>query len=321
MYKHTLIVIVIAIIIIVILALLRRKITTTLYKPKRKHKKLRFTHTAFENLLLNVRSGKIEYVNGPIVAHDDYIHIWHVCGFPGSKVVLYFHGNSDNISHRRYMIQICNHLKLNIILVDYRGYGMSGGKPSSTNVLRDAEASYNFARTRYECSQIVIWGESLGGTPACHVASKYKVNSLILLSTFTSLHSLIQDKENPVRDMAYWVLRSVTEDINEDTNNISMISKVTAPVLILHSTEDKLIHYRNAVNLVNAINHRNKTLVPIKGGHASPHVTEEDFQYVLDILNLEEVPPETVRQIVQIIDNLSMTISSSATISAKTETI
>ncbi len=78
------------------------------------------------------------------------------------------------------------------MLVDYRGFGKSEGKANSDNILRDADAVYDFVSKYHAPHKIVVWGESLGGSPALHVAARRPVAGLILLSTFTSLHSVFR---------------------------------------------------------------------------------------------------------------------------------
>lgn len=143
-------------------------------------------------------------------------------------------------------------------------------------------------------------GESLGGSPAIHIASKYAVSGLIILSTYTSLHSIIQGNY-----LLYAIARAVTTDINYHTDNIRMISKVSCPVLIYHSIDDKLINYSNAMDLLAAINHRKKRLVTIHGDHDKPQFQIEDLEEMVRFLKLDNIQHSDIINMLQIIDNIS----------------
>ena len=68
------------------------------------------------------------------------INGWFIPRSDSRGVVLFFHGNAGNISHRGESIRIFHQLGLNVFIIDYRGYGRSGGKPSELGLYRDARA-------------------------------------------------------------------------------------------------------------------------------------------------------------------------------------
>lgn len=82
-----------------------------------------------------------------------------------SPTIVFFHGNAGNMGHR---LQNCaglyHNLHCNILLVEYRGYGLSEGTPSEEGVYLDAKASldYLFTRNDINHSEIVVFGRSLG---------------------------------------------------------------------------------------------------------------------------------------------------------------
>lgn len=278
----------------------RRRVTDKLYQPIRRHAKVKRHKIQRRNLYINTITGNHYYSKPP---NGEYIHFWWIRDWPNNKTVLYFHGNSYNISYREYMIKICSLLKLNLLLVDYRGYGKSDGKPSSTNILRDAKLACNFLLTRTEPSNIIIWGESLGGTPAAYAASRIQCSSLLLFSTFASLHELISSYDTSVSSIIYGLVRVVTQDIDYDTNNLEFISKVTSPVLILHSKEDTLIPYVNAEKLLDSVKHSNKSIITIRGDHDSPKLNMDNIKQMIEFLQL--TPPESALvEMESIINNL-----------------
>jgi pimeloyl-ACP methyl ester carboxylesterase len=93
------------------------------------------------------------------------LHGWYL-PHPGSgRVLLFFHGNAGNISHRRASVEIFHRLGLNLLIFDYRGYGLSQGRPSEQGLYRDAATVWRYlTRERgFRERDILIFGRSLGG--------------------------------------------------------------------------------------------------------------------------------------------------------------
>ena len=91
-----------------------------------------------------------------------------------NRTLLFLHGNAGNISHRYEIIEDFVKLPVNVLIIDYRGYGKSEGRPSEQGLYTDARAAWDYLTTRRNipASQIVIFGESLGGAVAIDLASK-----------------------------------------------------------------------------------------------------------------------------------------------------
>ena len=108
----------------------------------------------------------LRYENLELPTSDgERLHAWYVPA-PGARgVVLFFHGNAGNISHRLDSIAIFNQLGLDVMIIDYRGYGESTGRPSEKGTYLDAQAAWDYLRDERGVSpaRIVIFGRSLGG--------------------------------------------------------------------------------------------------------------------------------------------------------------
>jgi len=248
----------------------------------------------FQNLFLPIDSiDGVAYTKDKR-PHQFCINVWYFDKFAESKelqnnthkTMLFFHGNSFNISKYRYIINVCKEQKLNLLLVDYRGYGMSGGMPSLKGICTDGCTAYNFLKTKCDPKNIIVWGESLGGVPATYVASKYECKNLVLLGAFSSLGDLIVNQKE-----CSWATRSMGKLLPYIMNNLpnkEWICKVKAPILIVHSEEDDLVPYECA-----KINHSNitcskKKLLTIKGGHKTPDMNLQDLQAIFKFIGLDK---------------------------------
>ncbi len=162
------------------------------------------------------------------------IHGWYVTNPAATVTLLWFHGNAGNLEDRRDWLLGLRNLPANVLLIDYRGYGKSEGKPDEQGVYADAQAAYDWLVQRAKPEKVVIMGESLGGAVACEMASRVKCGGLIVQSSFTSaadMSSLVVP-HFPAR----WFMRSKFD-------NLEKVQKIAVPKLILHASDDEVIPF------------------------------------------------------------------------------
>ena len=171
-------------------------------------------------------------------ADGERLHSWYIPADDARGTVLFFHGNAGNISHRMESILIFNRLGLNVLIVDYRGYGQSSGKPGEQGSYRDARAAWDYlvGQRRLPPERIVIFGRSLGGGVGAWLASQPGVEpaGVIIESSFSSgvdmgkrLYPML-----PVR-----LITRINYPVRE------YITAVRAPVLVVHSRDDEIIPF------------------------------------------------------------------------------
>lgn len=190
------------------------------------------------------------------------LHAWFFPAATNSprqdRVVLHCHGNGGNISHRLDVAGALLETGINVLLYDYRGYGRSGGHPSEEGTYLDAQAAHAWLRARgFAATNILAFGESLGGGVATELALREPLGGLILQSTFTSIPDLGAELFPflPVR----WLAR-----IRYDTR--AKLPQVHVPVLLLHSRADTLIPFAHAERNLAAAPEP-KSLAEIGGDH------------------------------------------------------
>jgi hypothetical protein len=152
------------------------------------------------------------------------------------KVLLWFHGNAENIGYGLEQMKAFTELGVNILEVDYRGYGKSEGKPDEVGLYRDAEAAYRYLleARRFQPEDVIFFGQSLGGAVAVELASRHPCGGLVLQSTFTS-----------ARDMArrMFAIPFFAFAIKSRFDSIGKMARVRAPVLIVHGTNDEIVPF------------------------------------------------------------------------------
>ena len=152
--------------------------------------------------------------------------------------ILFSHGNATDIGYMRDgMLDLSRTLNVNVLVYDYCGYGLSSGVPAIGNVLADVEAAYDFLVRvkRIDPRTIIVYGQSLGSGPTCHVAQKKEVGGVII-------HAGIQSGLRVIR-------REMKETRFFDIfPNIDIIPTITAPIFIIHGTHDTEIPVDHGVN-------------------------------------------------------------------------
>ena len=195
-----------------------------------------------------------------LVTEDDVrLDAWFVPAPRSRGVVLFFHGNAGNISHRLDSLKIFHDLQLSTLIFDYRGYGRSQGAVSEQGTYRDADAAWRYLteERRIPASQIILFGRSLGGAVAAHLATRKGAAGLIIESGFVSVPDLAAKLYPwlPARWMARF--KYATGDYLTDTS---------LPVLIVHSRDDEIIPFTQGQALF-ALAGEPKSFLQLQGDH------------------------------------------------------
>lgn len=201
-----------------------------------------------------------------------------------SRVWLLLHGNGGNISHRLLHAGLLLQTGCSALLLDYRGYGRSAGRPSEAGTYLDAETAYAWLKDRgFQPTDIFPVGESLGGGVAAELALRQPVAGLVLLSSFTSV-------PDAGAELLPWFPVRRLATIHYDTR--AKLPKIRTPVWILHSREDSLIGFHHAERNFAAAQEP-KRLIELSGDHNDlPHSDARAYREALESL-LQFVPPVT----------------------------
>ena len=230
------------------------------------------------------------------------IHIWDFVK-DDRDIVIFCHGTNGNITQRKYVYDFCKMFNLNLILFDYFGYGQSSGKPTEHTLYSSSKIALDYCHSKYK-NEIIIWGESLGGTTATYLATQSsKCKYLILMSTFSSLYDLL--KYLKVKYMNDNVIDTLSYIYNNFPTK-KIIKKVKCPVVIIHSEEDELISIENAKILFNECLIDKKKLIIMKGIHTKPTLNVEQFKDILDFckVNYDNVSDNEIENIVSSFKNV-----------------
>jgi fermentation-respiration switch protein FrsA (DUF1100 family) len=164
------------------------------------------------------------------------LHGWYVPSDKAVATLLFFHGNAGNITHRLENIFFLHHLKLNVFIFDYRGFGRSEGDPDEEGIRLDSQAAYDTLLTQPGVSvpSLFLFGRSLGAAFASYTASQNPAAGLILESAFTNADDMA-DRMFPILPVGWF--------ISSELNTQEHVAHLNVPKLFIHGTRDTIIPY------------------------------------------------------------------------------
>ena len=192
------------------------------------------------------------------------IHGWLLEHPTARATIVYWHGNGGNLSVWLDQIVAIYRQQLTVIAIDYRGYGLSSGRPTEQGVYRDTDALVSYVRDRFQRPEgpLVYWGRSLGGPIAAYAATVLPPDGVVLESTFPDVQALL--RRNPI--MAVLGLFS-----SYRFPTLEFLQGYERPILVIHANEDEIVPYDLGVRLHARLG-RNASMVTLaRGGHNDLH--------------------------------------------------
>jgi fermentation-respiration switch protein FrsA (DUF1100 family) len=204
--------------------------------------------------------------------------------------VLYFHGNGGNLSVWAPILVGVARQGYSVFAVDYRGYGLSTGRPSEQGLYRDVDAAVARFWSLRPLPPVVYWGRSLGGSMASYAATVRAPDGIILESTFPDVSTLV--RASPL--MA--ILALFSRYRFPAAAFLQRLADPRPPVLILHGDRDELIGIGQGRALFDRIREP-KRFVAIQGGEHNDLTPSDAQTYWAEVARfVEELRPPLERQ-------------------------
>jgi len=190
---------------------------------------------------------------------DERLHGWYVPATISRGVIVFFHGNAGNISHRLDSIGIFHQLGLDTLIIDYRGYGQSTGKTTEQGTYLDAQAAWSYLvdERGIAADQIIIFGRSLGGAVGAWLGAQHTPAAVIIESSFSSGVDMAR------RLYPFLPVRLITRlryPVAEYASHLD------CPVLVVHSRDDEIIPFDMGQSIYAAVKQR-KSFLELRGDH------------------------------------------------------
>ncbi|CDI85723.1 hypothetical protein, conserved [Eimeria praecox] len=206
-----------------------------------------------------------------------------------SPTFIFFHGNAGNVGfHLDHAGFICREIGVNVLLLDYRGYGYSEGTPTEEGVYADADAALDFilGSSLVNNKDIFAFGHSLGGAVAIDLASRRgkELKGVVVENTFTSLRDVIHDVV-PLSRMFDWLLNVIQRMKLSSEDKVRTMQK---PVLFISGRRDSLIPPRRMDQLHRACGSRKKWKLDIPRGEHNTTWAYGMYSYCKGLLEFVE---------------------------------
>lgn len=181
-------------------------------------------------------------------------------------LVFYLHGNGGCVEGWGNSATAFTSSGYDLFMLDYRGYGKSGGSISSEDQLNnDIAKAYHYILTNYSPAKTVIAGYSIGTGPATYLAANNNPDLLLLQAPYYSLNTLVDEKVP--------LLPEFVKRYKYPT--YSYMEKLSCPVYFFHGTDDALIPFEHSVKLQEKRGNKPGALMPLEGhGHNAINTSE-----------------------------------------------
>jgi len=203
-------------------------------------------------------------------------------------LILFFHGNAEDLGRCRWFCQFLREqFQCHILAVEYPGYGVAGGEATRGGIAADAEAVLRFVTEvlHLPLEQVKIFGRSIGTGPAMHLASRYKVAGLVLVTPFLSVRGLFRDRVGPLSML-----------VDEWFQNDEAMLDVQSPTLIVHGRKDRIIPWHHADELYRICSVR-KLLVSPKSMEHNANLTSNVSYLTMPMFRFFALPDYSFQEL------------------------
>ena len=151
------------------------------------------------------------------------------------KTILFLHGNAGSLENRIHKINHFKDMKVNFLLLAWRGFSGNKGKPTEEGLYEDARSAVRWLESKgVSKNNIIIYGESLGTAIAAEIAQNNNFSGVILESPFTSMIAAGKNK------YPYLPINFLLKDKYESDKKIKNIK---SPILIMHGEVDNIVPF------------------------------------------------------------------------------
>lgn len=165
------------------------------------------------------------------------LHAWLFAARGGRRgAAIYLHGNAGNVTIRGEAASAFADLGLDVLLLDYRGYGASEGTPSEAGLYADAEGAWRWwvEERGADPSELVLIGGSLGAAVAVELAARREVAGLVLVVPLPGTIAVARHTYSFLPDFVFAWKEPAFDAVER-------VSDVEAPILLAHATEDRIV--------------------------------------------------------------------------------
>lgn len=179
------------------------------------------------------------------------------------RVMLYIIGRDGDIATRASLLERLVNDETAVLIYEPTGYGATGGRATLPAVCNDALDAYDFCVTLAAGRNVVVFGESLGGSVAAWLSTRRPLCGIIVKSTFASFRRIVKELCPLLRLYPRALFPS-----EPDLHTAGNLADQEAPVLVIHGKADNMINYRHALKLHARLGDKSKLVSLPESRHA-----------------------------------------------------
>ena len=151
------------------------------------------------------------------------------------KTILFFHGNAGTLDDRIYKLNFLGNLDINFLIIAWRGYSGSIGKPTEFGLYQDAKSAVNWLNLKGIAEKnIILYGESLGTAVAIEIGQNKNFAGIILEAPFTSMVDI---------GKKYYPFFPVKLLLKDKFDSQKKIKNINSPILVMHGKKDTIVPF------------------------------------------------------------------------------
>ena len=205
---------------------------------------------------------KVDIIKIPSMNDKTMLSAWKIYSKKNEQpenLVLFFHGNAENMtSHFANLVWLTEE-SFDLIVFDYRGYGLSEGSPFPKGIYEDGLTFLNYAYNDFidakknnKYKRFIVYSQSLGGAIALRALQDFEhrsdISLLVLDSTFRSTREIAREKSN-------WLFSFLVSDSYSANASLDFL---TMPILSIHSLGDDVVPFKLGEKLFNNLTQSRK---------------------------------------------------------------
>jgi pimeloyl-ACP methyl ester carboxylesterase len=238
-----------------------------------------------------IQHGSIHtFASGPSGDQDMISAYWYK-PLKDAPTLLMFHGNGEVITDYLYDFHLAiEAIGANYAVVDYRGYGLSQGRPGLSAILEDSHAAWSYftGELGLKASEIILMGRSLGSIPGLELASTSgrDCRGVIIESGIAGFHRWIE-RVGPMIERMGLDFEALKQALLRDLDHQAKVRKINRPMLIMHTENDQIVPSWNARDLYSWADPNRTTLnIFPQGDHNTIFFTNarEYFQSIAEFI-------------------------------------
>lgn len=204
---------------------------------------------------------------------------------PEAKTVVYFHGNGEVVAdYLDFFPKLFDQAGYNLLLFEFRGYGMSTGNPALVDMLSDVECVIK--KMNIPQNKIILYGRSVGTLYAVQAAAAFpNAYALILESGIADIEERIMIRLSSPAEINSSI-EELKQEFQKHFNTKKKLSAFKGKSLVLHSINDQLVSVSHGKKLFEYLKQPKKMHLFERGDHNTIFTVNQNeyFQILFDFI-------------------------------------